>query len=321
MFIVEYSNADIAKEGTSMGSDQYMIPEGELIVLTGRHIKLKLKSSKQQSVDRDTLSNYERWVRQIDELLEVMVSEFNIPIFRDGKPLRKLRFLFEYLNGTKTSDDGSYRANLQLCRIKNITDSLVKIRTNDQVFRVIRKNLISEASGYSYWGFVFELLIAARLEEYGISFLASDRRGGGADFIISHEECMFFVECHSLFKDPSGVSRENITKKVERGIKKKESKSYASKNCVLLLDVTNLMDSELKLDGNLKSLIPKEFKFGSIILCCSNMSISDGVYRYGYGWVRQDSDDISSGLKITLDRSFPIQSDCISVPMDGVLAF
>lgn len=304
-----------------MSSDQYTISEGEVVIITGHHIKLKLKSSKQQSLNRGALSNYENWVRQIDELLDIMVVEFNIPIFRDGKPLRKLRFLFEHLNGTKTTGDASYRANLQLCKIKNIVDSLVKIRTNNQVLKAIRKNLISEASGYSYWGFIFELMVAARLEEYGVSFLASDRRGGGADFVVNHKDSELFIECHSLFENSSGTSADNTMKKVERGIRKKEAKKYAGKNCALLLDITNLMDGDRKIDGNLHSLIPEKFKFGSIILCCSNMVVLDGVYRYGYGWARQDSNDMSSELRITLDRSFPIQSDCISVPVDGVLAF
>lgn len=306
-----------------MSLEKLFIPRGKKILLEGKYFSMNLTSSSNQTMSIESINKYKDLVRRINGFGDVMETEFHIPLTRRGKPLKKIKTLLEGFNVQTKTVDAEVKANTALSRMTIIVESLRKVKSvNFDAFTAIKRNLVKESSGQAYWGFIFELLIAARLADADIKFDISSRRNGAADFSVETDRGIVEIECHALFPIATHLDSEGIKQKIHNGISSKEKKNYAGSNCALFIDTTNLEKYHIPgIPYDTTVYIPDVSKFGNVTLFSSHTKLEGKEFKYGQGWNPKYYDSCTPQLKQILARCIPIDGEPTQTPIDGVLSF
>ncbi len=306
-----------------MPSKTYLLKKGDIINIVGKYFSCNLVSGSAQSVSEKSIDSYRDTVKRIDEFGEAMESEFHIRLIRKGKPLKRYQMLLDGFKLKSQDVDATLKANTVLSKMTMIVNSLRDVRSfNEDAFKVLKRNLVNETSGYAYWGFVFELLISSLLSKSKVNFSIPSRISGLPDICIDNNGADTYVECHALFPTAKKLDIDGIERKINYGIKNKEKKSYANGSCALFIDITNLAPLYFQHDlDDFGAYLPESSSFGNVTLFCNYMNYEPGCVRPMIGWNNKNYDSCSDLLKSALKEILPEGASGLRNRIDGLLSF
>lgn len=171
----------------------------------------------------------------------------------------------------------------------------------------------------SFWGERFEICWYAALLHRIKTPIDNIRRGKAgieADFVFELDNESFEIETTSLTFSQKSKKSDPIAKIIS-SINTKEKMQYATKNCMLVIDISNLMFYR-KILNNFRSTIAdisKEIdsKFGAIIFSEGYHIIDENNFQYGTRIYELFQEGIPSKLKNFITyNSIPIDKDSSS---------
>lgn len=224
--------------------------------------------------------------------------------FRSFTPVEKALYVIATHHAKGQHD----ARNIELERMFALVKDLKVIRHyKPALFRKFKRELIGTGTTDSFFGTRFEVTIAKGLIAKSINFDKADPPD--ADFEIRRDGRRIFIECGSarIRQDATG----DISYKVASKIKEKSAKPYAKSTTALFLDLTNLLYSSMNTQFELYTAKAEEIAmnavnssgFGAIALFF--YLFNRQTNWYGCGYVRADSSNIDSDLKILLDDIIP----------------
>jgi len=183
-----------------------------------------------------------------------------------------------------------------------------------EIFLKVSGDLLHTSDSNKFYGFRFEVHEVAQLIERGIKFYKRE----SPDFHITNDD--IFLECTSARVTDGKVSIEKFQKKLKKIITNKEKLKYAKPNCILKIDITDLLyhlppDSWQVAVTDLPSYIVKYMKpkkFGAISL--SYFVFSQTTLNGGYHFELRRSDEISSCLNAFLDCNYSGSGSSVRAP-------
>jgi len=299
-----------------------MISRGDKIEIKGKYFSMNLASRSDHMVNDTVIMQYQNFVDLIDNFFDTMKNDYLIDLLYKNKPHKKIIHIFDTLKDDDSHDDLSTRANCIAAKMENIRSGFEVLKGGQSdVYNAIRKNLIRNSNSSSYWGFVFELSIAALLTKSGFEFKVCPTKDGSPDFAIFYEGDWLYIECHAVFRNANDISEEKFRSKVLAGVRKKEKKKYASSNCALFLDVTSL--ESLRESGIVQTnenILLDSSKFGNVTLFVNYMRSEYGSLKLSHGWERADYNHQSPKLRELLDILIPNHDEGVVHAVDAYLA-
>lgn len=207
---------------------------------------------------------------------------------------------------------GDYRTrDLEFVPIDHLLSALMLLKTHkNQAFSKYIK-LIKESTYDKYFGFRFEVEIAATLIHKKINYNISE----SPDFKIINDSPIF-IECTSRHLNKL-KSPENILKSIKNSIDEKSKKPYSNNQTALFIDITNLLSNHWNImeKGNEHSIeniqsFLHNSRFGNLTLFWyilfkpNEADFQSRVFKYDCMYRRIDNKNISSELKLFLDSTW-----------------
>lgn len=184
---------------------------------------------------------------------------------------------------------------------------------SEQILQYFQK-IYKRVTPNEYYGFRLEVDITATLINKDITFKNEMNDETFGDIRITETLPNVFLECTSCHIDKHKFS--SFLYKIKSAIHKKQKKPYCNEHTALLIDVTNIffarsiihaLISNQELDSCMKD-IQRRLSFGSIILFVYLINRDRREHRFQNLYFRYDQPKISSELRFTLDKAFPIGS-------------
>jgi len=219
------------------------------------------------------------------ETLRKAFDKIGIDLTNDKHPFVQEFKLYEQIV------DEPIKKNIEFF-LMDFAAAMLSIQKNDkQSFNYYLKR-ITNNTNLNFWGEYFEIILHFKLMPKATQNGLTIRRGivkkDEPDFVIFNDNEFFHVELTTLKFDKTSNKKNPENKIVDR-ILEKNSKSYANVNCVLLINISNLIfnekiglstfDKSLKnILGDLKSVV----KFNRILLINTFFSESLQSLNYKY---------------------------------------
>ena len=140
---------------------------------------------------------------------------------------------------------------------------------------------INETKGnLNFWGERFEIFMHSKLIKANPELITNLKRGKDGnepDLVFKYKDITLGLELTTLKFIKPPKSKDIILSKITDKILEKNNRPYSNDNCVLIIDITNIIAYEKSL--NIKSILKEKFsglsysgkdiKFGMVILCNS----------------------------------------------------
>jgi hypothetical protein len=248
---------------------------------------------------------YEGLKKSLSMLLGVSTDNQKRPIARN------FRQALNYLNS------GRIRlAEFHLLLLIGLFNDLRALReARPDVFQYFSRKLGACTRLDQYYGLRFELHVAASLVAKQIPFQKTDP----PDFTLTLQEGMAYIECGSTHTR-SVTTEKALHSRLERVVRRKASKGYATPSAALFVDVSSCMSEaarnhfsgfSLALPSTIRHALRTD-AFGSVLLFHHLILPPDRSPRYTYGengiamaHTRVDSESIGDALRGLLDAHFP----------------
>lgn len=209
----------------------------------------------------------------------------------------------------------------------NLLLGLKAIRDHDKnSYKRYIRNINSTKGKLNFWGEIFEVFVHSKLikgvTKKIISNLKRGKDGLEADLEFIYNEKSLHLELTTL-KVVDLPSEDAIYSKIIDRILTKNRKPYAQENCVLIIDITNLVYYSRAQDLSLKKIFKERFKgfnsqeitihFGMIILCHSIFkTLEDGSLHHSLNPIfglANENKALDDDLKGFLNRLFNFKED------------
>ncbi|MDA3890797.1 MAG: hypothetical protein PF517_03945 [Salinivirgaceae bacterium] len=188
-------------------------------------------------------------------------------------------------------EDESIKKNIEFF-LMDFAVAMLSIQKNDKSSFDYYLKRITNTTNLNFWGEYFEIILQFKLMDKADHNGLTIRRGivkkAEPDFVIFNDNAFFHAELSTLKYDKTS-NKKNPAKKIVDRILEKNSKSYANANCVLLINITNLLFNEkIGLSIFYKSLkdiltdLKPEIKFNRILLFSTFFSESLQNLNYKY---------------------------------------
>jgi hypothetical protein len=246
-------------------------------------------------------------------LSDILQIKF-LPESRGQKSMvgKGLQFILELHN------KGNYlQRDIELARANMFLKHLNEIKENQpELFRRFKSTIVRHGSDpYAFFGFRFELNIAASLFRKGIIFHKQET----PDFVLSDEFNKIGIECSSV-RTRKLKKRPDLNFKVAAKIFEKSKRKYSTTNTLLFLDATNiahqLNNNRIQLDFNvLKYEINKSNQdciFDGILVF--TYVYNQALNRLESDYIRVDPPSIPENSKAFLDQFYPMGKHPITNP-------
>ena len=240
-----------------------------------------------------------RYLGVVAKLSELLGVKFYTDEENDSPIGRGLSDIIRY------HDAGLYDIrDCELARVQLLIKHLEEIKAyNNDLLDIFRKKINRDDA--NYYGFRFEVAIAASLIRKDINFIKTE----SPDFAIKYDGKNIFIETTTSHIESK--KEKSIKEKIRRAVNRKSRKQYCDLSTALFIDVTNivhhgLIRDELRTDKDLRNYVTKLLKntsFGSILLFVYICNLDS--WRFELDYIRLDSREIDPVLKKFLDRYYP----------------
>jgi hypothetical protein len=200
--------------------------------------------------------------------------------------------------------------DFELLRLAMLVKNLKEIElSRPELLKHYKRELRHSSSSAGYYGVRFEVNIAASLARHGVSYSKTE----APDFSLNGSAG---IECTSA-RLAVAKPGSDLLYKVKSCVTKKAGGDYVHSSVALLVDVTNLFFHLARPNGTavrgtlLESI--RDSDFGSIALFA--YMINPELKRLESGYFREDSENISGGLKSVLDLAFPSGEHVVENPI------
>ena len=167
-----------------------------------------------------------------------------------------------------------------------------------QIFRREFRRAKVEAQ---FFGMRFETYVAASLIRKSVSFIKTE----SPDFLLDEFPCS--IECTTTRVIDGGVAAD-LSYKVASAIHKKAASSSHRNDCVLFIDITNILHTSLAATANTvreeTHLALEGTEFGCAVLFAHMFNTDKGQLQTVY--FREDNRSLSGGLLAFLNMHYPV---------------
>jgi hypothetical protein len=210
-----------------------------------------------------------------------MKTQFQDKYLSIGIEINQNKILTERLNIDENSDE-NLKKQYELFHMDFIIE-LKNIQKFDPIsFNRYIQKINETKSSLNFWGEKFEIYMHSKLIKIYPKIISNLKRGIDGiepDILLKYKEEQLGIELTTLKFLTDTVSKEQILSKITDKILEKNSKKYSNENCLLLIDITNIVFNEYKYNFKLNEIfdenfsgfayLKKELKFGMVILCNS----------------------------------------------------
>ena len=148
--------------------------------------------------------------------------------------------------------------------------------------------------GINFWGEKFEVYIHSKLIQGVSEFIQNLKRGRDGiepDLIFNYNNDFLGIELTTLKFTNNPKTNESILSKITDKILEKNKNPYSNEKCALIIDITNIIFYEKKLNISINQIfkelfngfkyLNKEINFGAIVLCYSSYRQNvDGTLKH-----------------------------------------
>lgn len=218
------------------------------------------------------------------DTLNKAFDKIGIDLTNDKNPLGQEFKLYEQIV------DEPIKKNIEFF-LMEFAVAMQSIQKNDKLSFNYYLKRISNNTNLNFWGEYFEIILYFKLRDKAIQNGLTIRRGidknDEPDFVIFNDNEFFQAELTTLKYDKKNANKKTPENKIVKKILEKNSKAYANANCVLLINITNLLFNEKiglsNFDKSLKDILrdlkPK-VKFNRILLL--NTFFSESIQNLNY---------------------------------------
>lgn len=243
-------------------------------------------------------------------LSSILATDFSSHRFRDLPHVRRINNLVsKWFQG----DIGSAWQDIYL--LEYFEKHLREIEgARPEVLQVFRREFRRAKLESQFFGLRFEAYVAASLLRKGIGFAKTE----SPDFTLEGISCC--IECTTTRVDDE--TSKNLSYKVTSAIRKKADSASHRSDCVLFIDVTNLLHTSLLATANTireeTRLALSGTDFGAAVLFAHMFDSGRGRVQTVY--FREDNYTVGGGLLRFLDDFYPVsknRSYAFSFPPGG----
>lgn len=171
------------------------------------------------------------------------------------------------------------------------------------LLQVFRRELRRAKLESQFFGLRFEVYVAASMIRKGVSFAKTE----SPDFYLDGFACG--IECTTAWVE-DGTSKD-LSYKVTSAIRKKTESASHRHDCILFIDITNLLHKSFLATANKflgeTSMILADTDFSTIVLLAHMFNADLGRIQTVY--YREDNDSLAGGPLLFLDTHFPVSED------------